>query len=89
MLWSLSGLFLTGMTAGALGALLGLGGGIFLVPALTLLFGLSIRGTVGTSLVGVIATSAVMGILFVLAVFSRPLTHFTRHDARPEALGQK
>ncbi|NPA90651.1 MAG: sulfite exporter TauE/SafE family protein [Chloroflexi bacterium] len=52
------GLFLTGLLAGMLGALLGLGGGIFLVPALTLVFHLSIRAAVGTSLVGVIATSA-------------------------------
>lgn len=48
----------TGLAAGILGALLGLGGGIFLVPALTLLFDLPIRTTVGTSLVAVIATSA-------------------------------
>jgi uncharacterized protein len=51
-------LFATGMAAGILGALLGLGGGIFLVPALSLLFQLPIRTAVGTSLVGVIATSA-------------------------------
>lgn len=51
-------LFVTGLLAGTLGALLGLGGGIFLVPALTLLFHLPIRIAVGTSLVGVIATSA-------------------------------
>jgi len=51
-------LFATGMGAGVLGALLGLGGGIFLVPALSLLFHLPIRAAVGTSLVGVIATSA-------------------------------
>jgi uncharacterized membrane protein YfcA len=51
-------LFATGIGAGILGALLGLGGGIFLVPALTLLFHLPIRMAVGTSLVGVIATSA-------------------------------
>jgi len=51
-------LFATGITAGVLGALLGLGGGIFLVPALSLLFHLPIRAAVGTSLVGVIATSA-------------------------------
>lgn len=51
-------LFLTGLTAGLLGALLGLGGGIFLVPALTLVFHLPIRVAVGTSLVAVIATSA-------------------------------
>jgi uncharacterized membrane protein YfcA len=48
----------TGLFAGVLGALLGLGGGIFLVPALTLLFHLPIRVAIGTSLVGVIATSA-------------------------------
>ena len=35
-----------------LGAMLGLGGGIFLVPALTLLFGLPIRVAVGASLIG-------------------------------------
>jgi uncharacterized membrane protein YfcA len=51
-------LLATGLAAGILGALLGLGGGIFLVPALTLLFDLPIRVTVGTSLVAVIATSA-------------------------------
>ena len=54
----LLGLFLTGLVAGLLGALLGLGGGIFLVPALTLIFHLPIRVAVGTSLVAVIATSA-------------------------------
>jgi uncharacterized membrane protein YfcA len=48
----------TGLLAGILGALLGLGGGIFLVPALTLIFHLPMRAAVGTSLVGVIATSA-------------------------------
>ena len=51
-------LLATGVVAGTLGALLGLGGGIFLVPALTLLFHLPIHVAVGTSLVGVIATSA-------------------------------
>jgi uncharacterized membrane protein YfcA len=51
-------LLAVGLLAGILGALLGLGGGIFLVPALTLLFHLPMRAAVGTSLVGVIATSA-------------------------------
>lgn len=54
----LAGLFAAGFVAGLLGALLGIGGGIFLVPALTLIFGLPIRVAVGTSLVAVIATSA-------------------------------
>jgi uncharacterized membrane protein YfcA len=48
----------TGLLAGVLGALLGLGGGIFLVPALATLFHLPIRIAVATSLVGVLATSA-------------------------------
>lgn len=51
-------LYFTGIGAGVLGALLGVGGGIFLVPALTGLFHLPIRIAVGTSLVAVIATSA-------------------------------
>jgi len=51
-------LFTTGTLAGTVGALLGLGGGIFLVPALTLVFHLPVRLAVGTSLVSVIATSA-------------------------------
>lgn len=37
---------------------MGVGGGIFLVPSLTLLFHLPIQVAVGTSLIGVIATSA-------------------------------
>ncbi len=51
-------LLATGLGAGIVGALMGLGGGIFLVPALTLLFHLPVHVAVGTSLVGVIATSA-------------------------------
>jgi uncharacterized membrane protein YfcA len=47
-----------GLGAGVLGALMGLGGGIFLVPLLTILLHLPIRVAVGTSLVAVIATSA-------------------------------
>ncbi|HKI59035.1 MAG TPA: sulfite exporter TauE/SafE family protein [Trueperaceae bacterium] len=54
----LLGLFASGLAAGTLGALLGLGGGIFLVPVLTLVFDLPVRVAVGTSLVCVIATSA-------------------------------
>ena len=48
----------TGLLVGILGALLGVGGGIFLVPVLTLLFHLPMPIAVGTSLMGVIATSA-------------------------------
>jgi hypothetical protein len=50
-------LALSGLAAGAFGALLGLGGGILIVPILTLGFGLPLSAAVGTSLVCVIATS--------------------------------
>jgi len=58
MLWTLLALAVVGFGAGTVGALLGLGGGILLVPALTLMFGLPVRVAVGVSLIGVIATSA-------------------------------
>ena len=44
--------------AGLLGSLLGLGGGIIVVPALTLLLGIDIRFAIGASIVSVIATSS-------------------------------
>ena len=47
-----------GAAAGLFGSLLGLGGGILLVPLLTLGFGLPLHEAVGVSLVSVIVTSA-------------------------------
>ena len=44
-------------SAGLLGALTGLGGGVVIVPLLTSVFGVDIRYAVGASLVSVIATS--------------------------------
>jgi hypothetical protein len=44
-------------TAGFLGALTGLGGGVVIVPLLTSVFGVDIRYAIGASLVSVIATS--------------------------------
>lgn len=44
--------------AGVLGSLVGLGGGVLLVPMLTLAFGLPIQYAIGTSIVAVIATSS-------------------------------
>jgi uncharacterized protein len=46
-----------GAAAGVFGSLLGLGGGILIVPLLTLGFGLDLRQAVGVSLVSVIVTS--------------------------------
>lgn len=48
-----------GVAAGALGSLLGLGGGVLIVPLLTLGFGLPLREAVGVSLICVIMTSSV------------------------------
>src|SRR6184192_2522112 len=44
--------------AGLLGSLTGLGGGVVLVPLLTLFFKVDIRYAIGASLVSVIATSS-------------------------------
>ncbi len=52
-----AGFAVTGFVAGMLGALLGLGGGVFIVPALVLIFRLPYPVAVGTSNVAVVATS--------------------------------
>ncbi len=48
---------LMALAAGVLGGMLGMASGIFVVPALTLIFGVDIRFAVGASLVAVIACS--------------------------------
>jgi uncharacterized membrane protein YfcA len=50
--------FLISVGAGIGGAILGLGGGIIIVPALTLFLNLPIRFAIGASIVAVIATSS-------------------------------
>jgi uncharacterized membrane protein YfcA len=50
--------FLTGGAAGLVGAMLGLGGGVFLVPLLTLALGVPIRAAVAASLISVIASAS-------------------------------
>jgi uncharacterized protein len=51
-------LFALGASTGVVGAMLGLGGGVFLVPLLTLALGVPIRAAVAASLVCVIATAS-------------------------------
>lgn len=51
-------LILTGAGTGLVGALLGLGGGVFLVPLLTLAMGVPIRAAIAASLISVIATAS-------------------------------
>ncbi|HMN95596.1 MAG TPA: sulfite exporter TauE/SafE family protein [Phycisphaerales bacterium] len=50
--------FVASIAAGVLGALVGLGGGIIVVPALTLFLGVEIRYAIGASIISVIATSS-------------------------------
>lgn len=51
-------LWLGSLATGFLGALTGLGGGVVLVPLLTLVFGVDMRYAIGASLISVIATSS-------------------------------
>lgn len=60
--WSALALVLLGLAAGVLAGLLGIGGGILIVPALTVLFGVPLALAKGTSLLVIIPT-AVMGTL--------------------------
>ena len=50
--------FVISLFAGFLGSLTGLGGGVVVTPALTILLGVDIRYAIGASLVSVIATSS-------------------------------
>lgn len=50
-------LFLVAVGAGTIGALLGLGGGLVIVPSLVLLFGIDVHLAIAASLVSVVATS--------------------------------
>ena len=61
-IWVLAGV---GMVAGLLGALLGLGGGILVIPVLVLGFGVPIHMAVATGLVSVLATSSAAGSVYV------------------------
>jgi hypothetical protein len=64
VVWALSAL------AGFLGALTGLGGGVVVVPALTLALGVDIKYAIGASLVSVIATSSGAAAAYVREGFS-------------------
>jgi uncharacterized protein len=58
------------MLAGFIGALTGLGGGVVIIPMLTLLFHVDIRYAMGASLISVIATSSGAAAAFVKEGFS-------------------
>lgn len=65
-----SWIFCSSILAGLLGALTGLGGGVVIVPVLTLLFHIDIRYAIGASLVSVIATSSGAAAAYVREGFS-------------------
>jgi uncharacterized membrane protein YfcA len=58
-------LVMIGAGAGLLGALVGIGGGVVLVPVLVLGFGVDMRDAVAVSLVAVVATSTSAGSVYV------------------------
>jgi uncharacterized membrane protein YfcA len=65
MLSILSGLLLLAMGAGFVGSISGLGGGVFIVPALVVIAKMPMRVAVGASLISVVATSAGASVAFV------------------------
>jgi uncharacterized protein len=69
-LWFALILCLSSMVAGVLGALSGLGGGVVIVPLLTIAFHVDIHYAIGASLVSVIATSSGAAAAYVREGFS-------------------
>jgi uncharacterized membrane protein YfcA len=65
MVTIVAALFTLAVGAGFVGALSGLGGGVFIVPALVLLAHIPINVAVGASLISVVATSAGASVAFV------------------------
>jgi len=53
-----AGLLMVSIVAGVIGSLAGVGGGLIIIPALTIVFGVEIHLAIGASIVSVIATSS-------------------------------
>src|SRR5512142_696770 len=64
-------IFIIALVVGGLGSMLGIGGGVMLIPLLTTLLGVPIKTAIGASIVSVIATSSAAGAVYV----GRGLTH--------------
>lgn len=58
-------IFLVSIAAGVIGALFGLGGGILIIPFLTLVEGVPVQFAVGASIVSVVATSSASAATYV------------------------
>jgi len=66
----LAAILATSMGAGAIGAILGLGGGIVLVPILSMFYGVNLRDAMGASIISVIATSSGAAAAYLRSGFS-------------------
>lgn len=64
-------IFAIGLIVGGLGSMLGIGGGVLLIPLLVGLFDVPIKMAIGASTISVIATSSAAGAVYV----GRGLTH--------------
>jgi uncharacterized membrane protein YfcA len=64
-------IFVVALIVGVLGSMLGIGGGVLLIPLLTGFFGVPIKTAIGASIVSVIATSSAAGAVYV----GRGLSH--------------
>lgn len=58
-------MFLTSIGAGAIGAIVGIGGGLLVTPVLTLIFGVDIHLAIGASIIAIIATSSGGAIAYI------------------------
>lgn len=64
-------IFIVALIVGVLGSMLGIGGGVLVIPLLTGIFGVPIKHAIGASIVSVIATSSAAGAVYV----GRGLSH--------------
>lgn len=64
-------IFVVTLSVGIVGSMLGIGGGVLIIPLLTGLFGIPIKVAIGASIVSVIATSSAAGAVYA----GRGLSH--------------
>lgn len=58
-------LFAVSVAAGALGSIAGIGGGLVIIPILTIIFGVDIHYAIGSSIISIIATSSGAAAVYV------------------------
>lgn len=64
-------IFIFSSAIGLLGSMLGIGGGVLIIPVLTIFFHIPIKVAIGASIISVVATSSAAGAVYV----SHGLTH--------------